>query len=197
TGGVATPEVEQVYTRACALCHQIGETPQLFLALRGLRMFYLNRGVLATARELGEQLLRLAQREAAPTHPLGAHVALGRSPVLLGDYMAARSHLEQGSALTDRAAQRAQALGTGIAPGVTCRAYAGLTLWCLGYPAQAVRQSQEALALAQDIGHPYTLAAARFWATITHALRREVLAGQAQTDALLTLATAQGLALPL
>jgi len=55
-----------------------------------------------------------------------------------------------------------------------------------------VRQSQEALALAQEIGHPYTLAAARFWAIITHALRREVLAVQAQTDAILTLATAQG-----
>ena len=41
TEGVATPEVEQVYTRARVLCHQIGETPQLFPTLRGLRMFYL------------------------------------------------------------------------------------------------------------------------------------------------------------
>jgi predicted ATPase len=75
---------------------------------------------------------------------------------------------------------------------VTCRAYAAWTLWYLGYPAQAVRQSQEALALAQKLVHPYSLAAARFWATRTHYHRREVLAVQAQTDVLLTLATAQG-----
>jgi len=55
-----------------------------------------------------------------------------------------------------------------------------------------VRQSQEALALAQELVHPYSLAVARFWATCTHYHRREVLAVQAQTDALLTLATAQG-----
>jgi predicted ATPase len=192
TGGVATPEVEQVYTRACALCHQIGETPQLFPALRGLRMFYLNRGVLATARELGEQLLRLAQRETAPTHLLEAHVALGTTLFLLGDYMAARMHLEHGIALTDLASPGTRLWSGAIAPGVTCRAYAGLTLSCLGYPAQAVRQSQEALALAQKLVHPYSLAAARFWVTSTHYHRREVLAVQAQADALLTLATAQG-----
>ena len=46
---------------------QVGETPQLFPTLRGLWRFYQSRGALPTARELGEQLLRLAQRAAAPT----------------------------------------------------------------------------------------------------------------------------------
>ena len=32
------------------------------------------------------------------------------------------------------------------------------TLWCLGYRALAVRRSQEALALAQALAHPYSLA---------------------------------------
>ena len=34
--GMGVTEVEQTYTRACALCHQVGETPQLFPTLRGL-----------------------------------------------------------------------------------------------------------------------------------------------------------------
>ena len=46
------------------------------------------------------------------------------------------------------------ALRHGVAPGVRCLAVAAKALWCLGYPAQAVRRSQEALALAQALAHP-------------------------------------------
>ena len=110
----------------------------------------------------------------------------------LGEYAAARTHLEQGIALIDPTAQRALALRHGVAPGVRCLALAAHTLWCLGYPAQAVRRSQEALALAQALAHPYSLALAQYWAAFLHHRRREAPAVQAQADALLTLATAQG-----
>jgi len=66
------------------------------------------------------------------------------------------------------------------------------TLWCLGYPAQAVWRSQEALALAQELAHPYSLTVTRYWMARLHFLRREVPAVQEQADALLTLATAHG-----
>ncbi|MBI3302547.1 MAG: hypothetical protein HYZ72_10805 [Deltaproteobacteria bacterium] len=52
--GYAAPEVERAYTRARELCRQVGETPQLFPALFGLRTFYQVRGELQTARELEE-----------------------------------------------------------------------------------------------------------------------------------------------
>ena len=192
TKGYAAPEVEQTYARARALCAQVGETPQLFPTLRGLCRFYLSRGALPTARELGEQLYRLAQRAADPTHRLEAHDALGSTLFYLGEYAAARTHLEQGIALIDPAAQRAQALRHDVAPGVRCLAMAANTLWCLGYPAQAVRRSQEALALAQALAHPHSLAVAQYWAAFLHYRRREAPAVQAQAEALLTLATAQG-----
>jgi predicted ATPase len=60
TKGYAAPEVEQAFARARELCQQIGETPQLFPVLLGLRSFYTVRGEYRIARELGEQLLRLA-----------------------------------------------------------------------------------------------------------------------------------------
>jgi predicted ATPase len=113
----------------------------------------------------------------------------------LGEYAAARTHLEQGITLTDPAAERAQALRHGLAPGVVCLAVAARTLWCLGYPAQAIRRGQEALALAQALTHPASLAAARHWAAWLHLYRREVAGVRAQADALLTLATARGFAL--
>jgi predicted ATPase len=192
THGPATLEVEQTYARTRALCQQIGETPQLFSTLWGLCRFYRARGALPTARELGEQLYRLAQRETAPTPRLEAHDALGSTLFHLGEYATALTHLEQGIALTDPTVQQALALRHDVAPGVTCLAYAANILWCLGFPAQAVRRSQEALALAQTLSHPYSLVFARYWAALLHHRRREASAVQAQAEALLTLATAQG-----
>jgi class 3 adenylate cyclase/predicted ATPase len=195
TKGYAAPEVEQTYARARALCAQVGDTPQLFPTLQGLCQCYYGQGALPTARELGEQLYRLAQREAAPPHLLEAHDALGSTLFYLGDYAAAWTHLEQGIARTDLTAERALALSHGVAPGVRCLAIAANVLWCLGYPAQAMRRSQEALALAQGLAHPYSLALAQFWMVYLHCRCREAQAVQAQADALLALATAQGFAL--
>jgi len=75
--GWADPEVEQTYARARMLCAQVRQTSQLFQTLRGLWRFYRSRGILPTALELGEELYRLAQREATPTYLLEAHDALG------------------------------------------------------------------------------------------------------------------------
>ncbi|MGH8064441.1 MAG: adenylate/guanylate cyclase domain-containing protein [Candidatus Entotheonellia bacterium] len=191
TKGRAAPEVEQTYARARALCTQVGETPQLFPTLRGLCGFYQYRGALLTARELGEQLYRLAQREAEPMARLEAHAALGPTLFYLGDYAAARTHLEQGIALTDPTAQRALTLRHDVAPGVRCLALAAFTLWCLDSPAQALRRSQEALTLGLALAHPQSLAFAQHCAAFLHQRRREAPAVQAHADALLTLATAQ------
>src|SRR5207245_734894 len=154
--GRAATEVEQTYARARALCAQVGDTPQLFTTLRGLCTFYQNRGALPTARELCEQLCRLAQRQAAPIPRLEAHQAFGSILFVLGDYAAARTYLEQGIALTDPAALRALELRYDVAPGVQCLVHTAATLWCLGYPAQAMQRVQEALALAQELAHPYS-----------------------------------------
>ncbi len=190
--GAAAPEVEQTYTRARALCAHVGETPQLFPALRGVWLVAYNRGAWPTARELGEQLHRLAQHTADPTHRLEAHCALGITLYYLGDYATARTHCEQGIACLTSTARPAPVLSQGAAPGVGCLAIAAHTLWCLGYPAQARQRSQEAVGLAQALNHPYSLAMAQFWAAFLYYRRRDAPAVQAQAETLLALATAQG-----
>ena len=60
--GYTAPEMEQAYNRARQLCQQIGDSPERFTALAGLKRFYRSRTELKTAQELGEQLIRLAQR---------------------------------------------------------------------------------------------------------------------------------------
>jgi predicted ATPase len=195
TKGHGAPEVAQTYARARALCAQVGETPQRFPTLRGLCRFYYAQGSLQTARELGEELFSLAQHTAEPLHLLEAQDALGTTLFQLGEYAAARTYLEQGPARTDLKAQRALVLHSGDVPEVRRLVYVANTLWCLGYPAQAVRWCQEALALAQEVAHPQSLGVARHMAALVYHRRRDALAVQAQTEALLSLATAQRLPL--
>jgi predicted ATPase len=53
THGQASPAVAQAYARAEVLCQQLGDVPQLFPVLGGLSLFYIARGALLKARELG------------------------------------------------------------------------------------------------------------------------------------------------
>src|SRR5580765_5330412 len=67
-------------------------------ALGGLVIFSLNRGEVQTARELGEQMLSLAQRVHDPAGLANAHISLGNALYNLRAWDAARTHLEQGIA---------------------------------------------------------------------------------------------------
>src|SRR5262249_3765022 len=94
TKGLTVPEVEHAYTQAHALCQQVGETPELVPVLLGLWRFYVVRAQLHTAREIGETLLRLAQRADDPALAVIAHYALGWTWCCLGALPAACQHLE-------------------------------------------------------------------------------------------------------
>jgi predicted ATPase len=189
--GQAAPEVERTYTRALELCRQIGETPQLFPVLAGLRRFYVGRGDFHTARELGEQLLRLAQRAHDSALLTEAHYSLGNVLFWLGELGAAQAHLEQGILCYDPKQSRAQIVSFGTDLGMHCRNFAALILWLLGYPDQALKKSQEALTLAQELSHPHSLVFALGSAAWVHHLRREGHATQKQVEACLTLSTGQ------
>jgi predicted ATPase len=195
TKGQASPEVLQAYARAREICPQAEETPQLFQVLRGLWYFYLIRVELQTARELGEQLLTLAQHIGDTALLLEAHYALGNTVNYLGEFTAARAHFEQGIALYDPQQHRSHAFRYGQDPGVVCRAYAGITLWCLGYPDQALRWSSEALTLARELEQPFSLVYALFFAAMLHQFRREGPLTQERAEAARALAAEQGFAL--
>ena len=66
------------------------------------------------------------------------------------------------------------------------------TLWLLGYPAQALARVHEALTLAHELSHPYSLAFARCWAAYVYQFRRDVPAVHEQAEAAVALSTAQG-----
>lgn len=195
TKGFAAPEVEHAYARARALCQRVGETPQLFSVLRGLWQFYNGRGAYQTARELGEQCLTLAQQGDDTARLLEAHHTLWTTRLLLGELPLAHTHLEQGLALYDPQQHRTLAVLYGHDPGACCRGVAGIALWLLGYPDQALRQQQAAHTLAQEVAHPPSRAFARMLTAIAYQLRRETHAAHEEAEALIALAEQQGFAL--
>src|SRR5262249_10870328 len=155
------PEVEHVYSQARALCQQVGETPELVPVLFGLWRFYAVRPQLHIARGLGDTLLGLAQRTQRPTLAGVAHYGVGLAWFGLGVLPTARMHLEEGIARYTPDQHHAPVFRMGVDPGVTCQVNAARTLWLLGYPEQALARVRDALALAHELSHPYSLTYAR------------------------------------
>src|SRR5262249_45684514 len=112
--GYAAPEVQQAYGRARELCRQVAQTPQLFQVLCGFAYFYTLRSQCRTSREVGEQLLSLAQRAQDPILLLQAHHVLAGAFLHLGESSAAHAHLQQGLALYDPQQHRALVLRLGM-----------------------------------------------------------------------------------
>jgi class 3 adenylate cyclase/predicted ATPase len=191
TKGQAAPAVEHAYTQARALCQQVGETPELVPVLLGLWRFYSARSQLHTAREFGETLLRLAQCVDDPTLAVIAHYVLGTTWLWLGVLPTARTHLEEGIARYTLDQRRAPVFRMGQDPGLVCQIYAALTLWLLGYPAQALARLHDGLALAYELAHPYSLAWARCWVAFVSQLYRDVPAVREHAEAAVALSTEQ------
>jgi DNA-binding winged helix-turn-helix (wHTH) protein/predicted ATPase len=191
TRGQAAPEVESVYAQAYALCQQVEQTAQLLPVLAGLRRFYVVRGAHEAAWELAERLLTLAQRLDDRTYQLEAHRALGTTLFFRGQLPAALAHLQQAMALYAPAPpQVSHVLGD---PQVSCLIYAARALWCLGYPDQSRARSQQALALAQRLSHPYNLVWSQSFIADLYHLRGEDDVALTLIEASLIRASEQGL----
>ena len=167
TRGPGSPEAEASYLCARELADRLGEPTRLYQALWGLWYVNLGRGRYPSARELGEQLLVIAQRENDTGRLLEAHHALWPTLVAMGELTAALLHLKQGLALYDPERHASQALlYGGHDAGVCCRFYLSSTQWVLGYPDRAAATMRDALGLAERLAQPTTLALTLAFAAI-------------------------------
>jgi predicted ATPase/class 3 adenylate cyclase len=192
TKGYASREVEETFTRALVLCEQGGETRQLFHAKLGLRTLFSLRAEHKTAYDLGERLIALAQSLEDPELLGRAHIVLGSTLFNLGEPRTARIHLEQGLASADLERHWANGFLLGQDPVVHGFITFGRALWYLGYPDQAGKRIQEALALARKLSHPYSLAMGLTLAAELHQCRHEAQRALEYAEAAFELATEQG-----
>jgi len=195
TEGYAAPDVGSAYTRARELCQQLGETPDVAEVLGGLSVFYTLRADLKTAREIGEELLRLAQRLPYPGLAMRGHCAMEVTFMHAGEFTLTMEHFEKALSLYDSEQHQNDPFRYVQKPGIAMRCFAAWTLWFLGRPDQALDRMHEALVLARELSEPLALAHTLFFAAILHQLRREGRMAQERAEAAIAVSREHGLAL--
>jgi predicted ATPase len=78
----------------------------------------------------------------------------------------------------------------GVDPEVHSLTWASWALWALGYPERALKRSRKALAVAQELDHPFSLADAQSTGGVmVHLFRRDLQAARASAEASLAYAS--------
>ena len=190
--GHAAPETGHAYARARELWEQLGSPSEFLHIPYGQSRYHAYRGEFDLAQRLDEDLLRLSrQRNDAAGLVLG-HCSSGRNLMFAGKFASSRSHLEEALALYDPISHRSLVHQTGIHPQVYSQAYLGIVLFCLGFPDQALAQSNAAIAEARRLAHPPSLAVSLAIGARLLSLVGDDAALDERADQLVAVATEQG-----
>jgi DNA-binding winged helix-turn-helix (wHTH) protein/predicted ATPase len=182
--GWGAPAVAEAYERARELCQRRGATPQIFPALWNLWIFYSAQGRLNALPALTDRLFELALESADPAQLLQAHHARWSTLALGGDLRGSEQHVTEGLRLCQLEQCDPQTLAYGGHDTAVCAGAHGARARALGgRPDAALTMMNEAVARAQALGHPFTLAFALAHAAVIHQLRREPAASRARAEA--------------
>jgi adenylate cyclase len=156
--GFSIPEVTETFTRARELSQQLGDTSQLCRVLGELSLHHYVRAEHEKAYQLGEESLNLAQQVNDPLLEALGHWYTGIALFCFGEFPEARAHFQQVLYFYKPEKHHRFLVNLrGSDAGLSAFAYDACCLWCLGYPDQAQKRSQEAIALAQEMNHPFSL----------------------------------------
>jgi predicted ATPase len=175
--GYASPAAIRGFTRARELCAGFEADASIFCpVLWGYWLYELAAASHKRADPIGAEIVERAERGGNAGGLIGGHLAIGISGIHLGSFVPARLHLEEaisGYRSATEAAVTRLAYDYGVELGAPTYAYASWCLWFLGYPDQALRFDDEALATVERIRHVYTDSRARYWSSAFHAYRRD------------------------
>ena len=195
TEGYAAPDVGNVYLKARELCHQLGGNADVSEVLWGLRTYHTLRAEFATARQIAEEFLRLAERLSYPGLAMRGHWAMEIIFLHLGEFTLALDHYEKALSFYDPDHHLDDAFLYVQNPGVAMRCFAAWSLWFLGQPDQALERIHDAVDLARELFEPHGLAQALFFAAVLHQLRREERKAQEDAEAAIAVSREHGLSL--
>ena len=158
--GLAAPETGHAYARALELWEQLGAPAEFLHVAYGQSRYLAARGELDRAQSLAEDLLRVSRQRNDTGGLVLGHLSNGRNLLFNGAFALARAHLEAGLVLYDPVAHRSLVQQATIHPQVVTQAYLGVVLFSLGFPDQALAQSNAAVVEARRLSHPPSLAVA-------------------------------------
>ena len=156
--GYASDNIEHNYLRARNLSLANPGSEEYFLSLWGLWVFHLVRGPLAKACTLAEDLLAWATHQQNPDLLIRAHESVGSTYSFLGRFDEAKAHLLEAKSLYDPQRHCSQFLPYTQDPGITARIMLARILWILGEIDQVEMLLAEAITMARELEHPFTMA---------------------------------------
>ena len=154
-------EVEEAY--ATALKPFEGrELPQLFPVLRSLASYYIAQSQFDKGARIGREILHLAARQQDTGMLVDGHLVVGLSISSIDGIAAGLEHLDEAIGLIKSGPARSRPFRLGNNAGPTCFTTSAFFLWTLGYPDKAVARAEEAVTMATQLKHPYTLTYVQF-----------------------------------
>lgn len=164
--GYASPELQQALERSIALAESLGRSESTVTGLVALWASRFVQGRTADGYKMAVRALTLINPVSELSGP--AHFAVGGSAVSLGMPAEALRHLELAIELA-----RGASMSTGTRPDVHGTAWAAHAHWLLGHDDDALSSCDDAIKLARAIDHPYSLAAALAYGSITRQMRHD------------------------
>jgi len=190
--GFAAPEAGYAYARARELWEQMGSPLEFRLVPYGQSRYHAARGELDLALRLDKALLRLSRQHDDSVGLVLGHYSSGRNLMLAGRFALSRWHLEAGLALYDPMSHHSLAHQAGFSLEVVSQGILGIVLFCLGFPDQALAQSNAAIAEARRLAHPPSLGSTLSDGAVVLALIGDSATLNEWADEMLALASDQG-----
>ncbi|MCB0140184.1 MAG: AAA family ATPase [Caldilineaceae bacterium] len=155
--GAASHEVELIYTDAQALCQKLGEPPTIPI-LRGLASIYITRARLNDAHHHLQNMLQRVEHLQEPAHVVEANYAMGTALFWMGRHNGACEHLQKAIFTSQQISSQHHTAQYLQSPRIICHSALSLSLWCSGFPEQALEHGKTSLELAQSEGHALSYA---------------------------------------
>jgi len=189
--GPTSPETGAQWTRARELCAQTSDTVQLFQVLNGLCSFHRFRAEYQKARELGEEAICIAERLRDSAFLAVGCMGLANTQLYLADFPGTLNLCARALALDP---SRAESASVARRARVLSLVFSGRALWFLGYPAQAMSRTREAVDLARRAGDPSLLTEALIFGVDVFQFRRDLEVVKQYATEIIALTTEHGLA---
>jgi class 3 adenylate cyclase/predicted ATPase len=171
--GYASAETREAFSRARSLCLQLGDIPEYFQALFGLWGHTWMGGKNDDALRLADEFLSRSRALSQPVPLMVAHRVMGSTLLTIGDFQSSANHFTESIKLSIGKGKQPLSNLYMVEPQAASLLLLSWDLWFLGYPDQSLSRVSEALALGQDLGHPYTVAFAHYMTSVVHLLRGE------------------------
>ena len=150
-------EVEEAFTKVLQLSQSTGVEADQVPIQRALASYYMQTGAMHSALDVGRKLLAAGQAADDDAITLEGHYVMGTA-ISFGDVEASAAHLEKAISMFDPKRHGGSRFRLGPNTGVVARVSLGMVLWQGGSLDTAVASLRDALDLAREIEHPYSIA---------------------------------------